>query len=261
MQHAAEQKTGARAGRALARLLVAIVAIFLAPALASAAWWASIDRPTSWRQADWSASGILPAAEDSAAPAIYIMAARTGGMKGAFATHSWIVTKEAGGDYRRYDKVGWGRPVRIDGYPADARWYSNLPEIVGSAHGAEAERLIPEVEAAIAAYPHNGEAGDPGYRIYPGPNSNSFVAHVLHDVPELGIVLPPNAVGRDYLSGGRFFAVADDGLNVHATFYGLAGFSAGIRSGIEIHLMGLVAGIDFRRIGIKVPAFGLVSVL
>lgn len=241
-------------------VIVAVFAIFIAPALASAAWWASVDRPSSWRQADWSASGMLPDASSNSEAAIYIMAARTGGMKGAFATHSWIVTKRAGERYHRYDKVGWGRPVRIDGYPADARWYSNLPEIVGSVHGAEAERLIPKVEAAIAAYPHQGANGDRGYRIYPGPNSNSFVAHVLRDVPELGLVLPPNAVGRDYLSGGRFFAVSDDGLDVHATLYGLAGFSAGWHSGFEVHLMGLVAGIDIKRIGIKVPAFGLVSI-
>jgi hypothetical protein len=47
---------------------------------------------------------------------------------------------------------------------------------------------------------------------------------------------------------------------VHATLYGLAGFSAGWHSGFEVHLMGLVAGIDIKRIGIKVPAFGLVLV-
>ena len=36
------------------------------------------------------------------------------------------------------------------------------------------------------------------YRIWPGPNSNSFVAHVLREVPELGTTLPPNATGRDF---------------------------------------------------------------
>ena len=40
------------------------------------------------------------------------------------------------------------------------------------------------------------QAGD--YRIWPGPNSNSFTAAILRAVPELGVSLPANAIGRDY---------------------------------------------------------------
>ena len=42
--------------------------------------------------------------------------------------------------------------------------------------------------------------------------------------------------------------------------YGLLGFSAGVKSGLELHMMGLVAGFDFRNPGIKVPAFGRLGV-
>jgi hypothetical protein len=46
-------------------------------------------------------------------------AARVGRWRGIFAHHSWIVVKERNGArYTRYDKVGWGRPVRTDGWPA-----------------------------------------------------------------------------------------------------------------------------------------------
>ena len=56
------------------------------------------------------------------------MAARTGGLKGAFSVHTWIVIKKAGAKaYERYDKVGWGMPIRRNAYPADGRWYSNVP--------------------------------------------------------------------------------------------------------------------------------------
>lgn len=244
------------------RLLLTILIVFIAPALAAAGWWVAGERPTSWREADWTSAEILPPAETLPEPAIYVMAARTGGLKGAFATHSWIVTKaEGAAAYDRYDKVGWGRPIRKNAYAADARWYSNQPVIVGSIHGEDARALIPKVEQAIEDYPHQGSRGPGGYQIYPGPNSNSFVAHVLRNVPELDIVLPPNAVGRDYLAGGRFLAIDRDWRNIHATLYGLLGFSAGARSGFEVHFMGLVAGIDFERFGIKVPAFGLVSLL
>src|SRR5690606_15485614 len=142
--------------------------------------------------------------------------------------HSWIVLKKPGARaYERYDKVGWGSPIRSNGYPADAYWYSNRPWIVRSVHGANAEPLIPQVETAISSYPY---ANRGGYRIWPGPNSNSFVAHVLNAVPGLDAVLPPNATGRDYAEGPVSLRIADDWRDVHFTFNGLAGFAFGARS-------------------------------
>ncbi len=244
--------------RFVKRLLLAVLIVYLLPALASAGWWYVKERPGSWREANWSSAGVLPKAEDSRAAAIYIFSAATGGMKGAVASHSWIVTK-ADGDrpYNRYDKVGWGSPIRRNGYPADARWYSNPPQLVVSITGNRAAALIPKVEAAIQSYPY----ATPGaYRIWPGPNSNTFVAHVLRSVPELGAVLPPDAVGRDYLPEGRLFQIDADGRDMHATLYGLLGVSMGVRSGFEVHFMGLVAGLDIARPAVKIPAIGRLGV-
>lgn len=240
----------------LKRLLIAFAIVYLLPALASAGWWALRDRPSSWREARWTSAGILPRPQDDPGAAIYILSAATGGMKGAVASHSWIVTKPRNaGAYDRYDKVGWGTPIRHNGYAADAFWYSNRPKVVRAIRGPEAERLIPAVEAAIQTYPFSKPGG---YRLYPGPNSNTFVAHVLRAVPEIGVVLPPDAVGRDYPVDGRLLRIDDDWRDIHASLYGLIGFSAGWRSGIELHLLGLVAGLDFADPGIKVPAFGTV---
>lgn len=119
--------------------------------------------------------------------------------------------------------------------------------------GEEAKRLIPKIEKAIEAYPYSSPGA---YRLWPGPNSNTFVAHVLRSVPELDSVLPPDAVGRDYLPEGKLFHVDADGRDLHATLYGLAGVSAGWRSGLELHFMGLVAGFDVARPGVKIPALG-----
>lgn len=238
---------------------LAILILFITPALATAGWWTLQDRPGSWRNADWSSAGILPRAPTKEEAAIYVLAARTGGLKGAFALHSWVVVKKPGSDrYDRYDKVGWGSPIRHNGYAADGRWYSNAPQIVASATGPEAARLIPLVEAAISDYRFS-KSGD--YRIWPGPNSNSFVAHVLRGVPELGVTLPSNATGRDYAPG--FFSVdlAPDWRDIHVTFGGLIGFAAGARSGIEIHFAGLVAGLDFASPAVKIPAYGTVRLL
>lgn len=243
--------------RLLRGVLLFILIVFVAPSAATMAWWALAERPTSWRNADWGPSGVLPPANADQDAAVYIMAARTGGMKGALSVHSWIVTKEAGAtSYNRYDKVGWGSPIRTNGYPADAFWYSNRPEIVRAIRGAEATRLIPEIEAAIADYPY---AQRGGYRIWPGPNSNSFVAHVLNEVPAIGTVLPPNATGRDYADGPVSLRIADDWRDLHFTLNGFAGFAVGARSGIEIHFMGAVAGIDILRPALKIPAYGRVG--
>jgi hypothetical protein len=233
-----------------------VTVAFLLPAVATLGWWTLEERPPSWRAADWSSAGILPDPARNGEAAIYLLAARTGGLKGALSVHSWIVFKKAGATgYDRYEKVGWGMPVRRNGYAPDGRWYSNVPQIIHAVTGEEAERLIPGFEAAIASYPH-ARNGD--YRIWPGPNSNSFVAHLLREVPEFGGRLPPNAIGRDYAPGLFSIDLSADRRDLHVTLGGLAGFAAGARSGLELHLAGLVAGFDFARPALKIPAFGIV---
>ncbi|MCX8998542.1 DUF3750 domain-containing protein [Rhizobiaceae bacterium BDR2-2] len=243
--------------RILKRLLIAFLLVFLLPVAGAVGVWLLEERPRNWNQARWSSSGLLPQAAGDPEAAVYIFSAMTGGMKGAIASHAWIVTKEKGAaHYNRYDKVGWGSPIRKNHRPADAFWYSNPPRLVRSLHGAEAERLIPKIEQAIAAYPYSQPGG---YRIWPGPNSNTFVAHVLREVPEIGAVLPPDAVGRDYLANGGLFSIDPDGRDLHLSLGGFAGLSAGERSGLEINLLGLVAGVDILRPALKVPGVGRIG--
>lgn len=238
------------------KMFVFLLVCFIAPALASLAVRAAGSQPGSWRNADWSSSGILPAAQADGRAAVYVMAARTGGLKGGLAVHSWIVTKAPNGGYRRYDKVGWGNPIRVNSYPADGRWYSNVPEILLELHGENAAALIPGIEDAIAAYPY-AEQGD--YTIWPGPNSNSFVAHVLRGVPELNTTLPPEAVGRDYRPFGDFVTVSPDWQNLELSLGGYAGFALGTLYGIEVRLAGLVFGFDISRPALKLPGFGRIG--
>lgn len=239
--------------RLLKHVLLFILLVFVTPALATVGWWIIQDRPGTWRNADWSSAHLLPAAVDDPDAAVYVMAARTGGLKGAFSVHSWIVLKRAGAaTYDRYDKVGWGQPIRRNSRPADGRWYSNEPYVVHELRGDAATRAIPAVEAAIASYPWS-KSGD--YRVWPGPNSNSFVAHVVRAVPELG-TMPPNATGRDFADGIGSIGWSSATGDFHATLHGLAGFAIGATSGIEVHFLGLVAGVDFARPALKIPAWG-----
>ncbi|MFP5075805.1 DUF3750 domain-containing protein [Rhizobium sp. YIM 134829] len=242
----------------LRHLLLAFLLIYLLPTIAAAGVWIARDRPARWSEANWSSSGLLPKPQSDKEAAIYVLSAATGGLKGAVASHAWIVTKGAGDTvYNRYDKVGWGTPIRRNMRDADGFWYSNPPRLVVALKGAEAERLIPKVEAAIQSYPY---AMPGAYRLWPGPNSNTFVAHVLRSVPDLGAVLPPDAVGRDYLPEGRLVSLDADGRDLHLTLFGLVGLSAGIRSGFELHILGLVAGLDLANPGIKIPGFGRLGV-
>ncbi len=57
----------------LLRIVLAIFIVFVMPALATAAWWISADRPAHWRSADWSSSGLLPQPDADRNAAIYIL--------------------------------------------------------------------------------------------------------------------------------------------------------------------------------------------
>ena len=42
------------------------------------------------------------------------------------------------------------------------------------------------------------------YRVWPGPNSNTFVAHLGRAIPELRLAMPSTAIGKDYVSLREF---------------------------------------------------------
>ena len=236
-------------------LLLAILVIFIAPVLAHAAIWLSEERPGSWRDADWSSAGVLPDPRADPAASIRVMAARTGGLKGIVSVHTWLVLKDRNATgYKRYDVVGWGNPVRLNSQPADGRWYSNDPVVIHELKGPEAERLLPKVEAAIAEYQWS-ERGS--YRIWPGPNSNTFVATVLAAVPEFNADMPPTAIGRDYPNGSWVRRAPGGGLFI--TLGGFAGLTLGLREGIEVNFFGLVAGIRLHRPALILPGFGVLG--
>jgi len=238
-------------------IMLALFALFLAPILARAALYAAGSGPRSWRDADWSSTGALPPAAQFAPARLVVFTGTTGGWKGVFSVHSWIVYKRAGArEWTRYDVVGWGNPVRTNSWPADGRWFGNMPVAIADVSGAQAETLIPKVEAAVRAYSYN-RAGD--YRIWPGPNSNSFTAAVLRALPELRVALPPNAVGRDY-RGGFYAGLTDSGTGAELNLWGIADIKAGWVEGIEVNLLGLVAGIDLRYPGLKLPGFGRIGI-
>ncbi len=248
------ESSPARPTRRYGRTLVLVfLALFILPIAARAALFAFDSRPRSWRDADWSSSGSLPPASHYRPARLLVLSGRTGGWKGVVAVHSWVVLKrENARAWTRYDVVGWGNPVKINGWAADGKWFGDRPRVVADLVGAQAQALIPRIEAAIADYQFRN-AGD--YRLWPGPNSNTFVATVLRAAPELGAILPPNAVGRDFRPG-LYAGLTDSGTGLELSLFGVLGVKIGWVEGLELNILGLVAGLDVRHPALKLPGFG-----
>ena len=234
------------------------LAAFLTPLAVHAAWWLSTDQAVFWNRADWSSAHILPDPRSKPEALVHVYAARTGRWKGVFAHHSWIVVKEKGaGSYSRYDKVAWGQPVKTNNWAPDANWYGHRPILVGAVEGRVAEALIPKIRAAVAGYPYN-HRGD--YSVWPGPNSNSFTAYVLAAIPEARITLPPTALGKDWRVDSRILGLTPSRTGLQLSIGGLLGITVGWVEGVEINVLGLVAGLDVRRPAIKLPGIGRIGV-
>lgn len=237
-------------------MILLFLATLLLPIAARAALFALEDRPLSWRDVDWSSVRALPPADEYKDARILVLSGRTGGWKGVISTHSWIVFKRAGAtSWTRYDVVGWGNPVRMNGWAPDGRWYGTPPSVIADVSGVQAESLIPRIEIAVKEYRWRN-AGD--YKIWPGPNSNSFVASILRAVPEMRAVLPVNAIGRDFRPS--FYAgITDSGTGAELNLWGYAGLKLGWVEGFEINFFSLVVGLDFRNPAIKLPGFGRIG--
>lgn len=238
-------------------LLLTLALCFLAPLGLHAAYWTAIDHDQGWAQADWSSVGLLPRPRDHPEAMVRVFAGRVGRWRGVFAHHTWIVVKEQGATrYTRFDKVAWGQPVKIDGWAPDGRWYGHAPELIGAVDGPAAAAMIPKIRAAVAGYPFN-RAG--GYALWPGPNSNSFTAYVLGQVPEAHIAMPSTAIGKDWRADGRWYGPTASGTGYQISIAGLLGLSIGKAEGIEFNVLGLVFGVDVLAPALKLPGFGRIG--
>jgi len=240
-------------------ILGLLIAIMTAPVL----WNVSMGLAnpfTHWSEARWDSAGLAPDPATTREAVVQVYAARAWGWKGIFAVHSWLVMKREGAArFDRYEVVGWGvrhgRPaVRKDMRTIDGYWAGNAPRILVDRRGPEAGALIERIEAAIETYPYPDQ-----YRSWPGPNSNTFIAHIARSVPELGLELPPTAIGKDFLANGNLFATTPSGTGYQMSLLGLLGLALGRDEGLELNLLGLTLGIDPLDMAIKLPAVGRIG--
>src|SRR5262249_62198442 len=117
---------------------------------------------------------------------------------------------------------GWGvdggaPAIRVNRMGPDNYWFGARPECLVDRRGDGVDVLIEKIEAAVRTYPYRAS-----YRTWPGPNSNTFTAYVARAVPELGLELPPTAIGKDYLAHGALAARTPSGSDAQASRVGVA---------------------------------------
>ena len=213
-----------------------------------------------WRTASRESAGIAPDPATTPEPVVQAYGARAFRWRGAFAVHTWIsVKRRDAAQFTTYEVIGWrswhGLPALSSRQGApDRHWFGSPPALYLDRRGAGVEALIDQVEAAIASYPFQDT-----YRTWPGPNSNSFTAYVARAVPELGLELPPHAVGKDYLGATSFVAPAPSGTGYQVSLFGLIGLLAARDEGLEFTLLGLTFGIDPLDLAIKLPGVGRIG--
>lgn len=212
-----------------------------------------------WRVASHEPVGLAPSPATTPEAVVQVYGARTWGWRGNFGVHTWVAVKpEKASAYTVYEVIGWrlrssDNVVAIHNRAADARWYGNAPELYAEKRGAEAEKLIPRIDAAARAYPHAHE-----YTAWPGPNSNTFTAWITRAVPELGVDLPPTAIGKDFLSDSLLGA-APSGRGVQLSIGGLFALTASGIEGLELNLLGLTFGINPFDPALKLPLLGRIG--
>jgi hypothetical protein len=154
-----------------------------------------------WRTASRESAGIAPSPAVTNEAVLQVYGAKAWGWRGWFAIHTWIAAKRSGEtSYTVYDVVGWrgghGHPVlKIARDIPDRYWFGEKPRILAEHRGVGVDGLIDDINKAALAYPWKAT-----YRVFPGPNSNTFTAWIAKQVPELGLDLPFSAIGSGYVN-------------------------------------------------------------
>ncbi len=218
-----------------------------------------LDLDTHWRDAVSTSTRLAPDPRVHREAIVQVYAARAYNWRGAFGVHPWIAIKPAGAaKFTVYEVSGWrvasGRNAIAASYrPPDGSWFGHAPELLFDLRGTDAAAAIPKILAAIKTYPYTDV-----YHVWPGPNSNTFVAHIARQVPELRLDLPATAVGKDYIPGS-FVARTPSGTGWQVSLWGLAGVLAGTEEGLEVNLLAMTFGVDPADLAVKLPGWGRLS--
>lgn len=236
-------------------VFICVLLLSFGQSLAKAAHSGEVFTGQGWWSARRDSAGIAPdPVQNSRIAIVQIYDAPTYGWRGLVAVHPWIIFKRAGEtQYTRYDVIGWGSGdvIHRNSSIPDGYWYGSRPRLLVDHRGVRAEAMIPQIEAAIKSYPYPQT-----YRAWPGPNSNTFMAHIGREVPELGLDLPANAIGKDYRSLIHPVGLSPSGKGVQVSLLGVLGLTLGAQEGIEVNILTVNFGVDFLSPALRLPFIG-----
>lgn len=216
----------------------------------------NINLHSDWRTANRSSAHLAPDPKTFKDAIIQVYSAPAFNWRRIFSTHTWIAVKEEGAsNYTVYQVIGWRvyallPPLVNDHDIPDRYWFNEKPKVILDIRGDTAKALIPKIQDAASRYPYAKE-----YDLWPGPNSNTFTAYIAREVPELRLVMPSNAIGKDYL-GEKMFARVPSGTGYQFSLLGVFGITLALREGVEFNFLGAVYGISPSQRVVKLPGFG-----
>jgi hypothetical protein len=215
----------------------------------------------AWWEASRKSAGLAPDPRTVPEAVVQVYAARAFSWRGAFGVHTWISVKPSGAaDFTVYQVIGWrvrggGNAVVIERDIPDRLWFDAVPKILTDIRGLGVDAVIAKIDAAARSYPYTDT-----YTVYPGPNSNTFIAWIARRVPELKLDLPPTAIGKDWLGPDGPVARAPSGTGYQLSFFGLAGILIGMEEGIEVNVIGLNFGVDPMDLAVRLPGIGRIGI-
>ena len=203
------------------------------------------------------AAGLAPDPATTPEAVVQVYGARTLGMKGLFGVHTWIAVKPSRApSWTVYEVIGWrlrwsDTAVVVRARQPDAPWFGAPVELYADKRGAGVDALIRRIDEAARRYPYAHS-----YTLWPGPNSNTFVAWIARAVPELEVDLPATAIGKDFI-GTSLVSRAPSGSGYQLSLGGVLGVAASRIDGFEVNVLGLNFGVNGS--GVKLPLVGRVG--
>src|SRR5256714_4931188 len=134
------------------------------------------------------AEALAPDPAQTREAVVQVYGARTLGVKGIFGVHTWVAVKATDAPaWTVYEVIGWRlrwseSAVVIRNRQPDAPWFGAPVELYADKRGAGVDQLIKRIDKAAHEYPYAST-----YTLWPGPNSNTFVAWIARTVPELKV--------------------------------------------------------------------------
>lgn len=202
--------------------------------------------------------GLAPLPKRCKEAVVQVYGIQSPSWRGAISIHTYIAYKpKYGTEWFRCELLesNQGRELVLHhehGTPDGMRG-ERSPFIVHEIRGIQAERVIGKLRSAISLYPHMAE-----YDEWFGPNDNTFIAYLGRAIPSFKMVLPHNAIGKDYYEGS-YFNVAPSHTGFQCGYKGIISATLAKEEGIEISFAGLALGINVKKGVIKLPGLNEIS--